>query len=211
MSCLKQRWKAVEESRAHAGCYDQRVEQPEADSCWEVSSSKLVEKVCCFLRKVEVSSSKLMEKVCCFLWKVGQHLAFSKLSLIESGNCHLWAGARPMSLYIEHSLTLMNALCEFLRGKAHQYHSEEANRNACACHVPWKNCFWHVKVRTVNLLVPSVRRSHSSYLFQHVFGNNLKIRDSSEFIYNKTWKASCRPWQWHSGQWLQVLYVAIHI
>ena len=36
-----------------------------------------------------------------------------------------------MSLYIEPSLTLMKALCEFLRGKAHQYHSEEAKRNAC--------------------------------------------------------------------------------
>ena len=38
-------------------------------------------------------------------------------------------------------INLMNALCEFLRGKAHQYHSEEAKRNAWACHVPLKNCF----------------------------------------------------------------------
>ena len=63
-------------------------------------------------------------------------------------------------------VNLMNALCDFLRGKAHQYHSEEAKRNASACHVPWKNWFWHVRVRTVNLLIPSVRRSHSSYFFQ---------------------------------------------
>ena len=35
------------------------------------------------------------------------------------------------------------------RGKAHQYHSEEAKRNASACHVPWKNWFSYVRVRTV--------------------------------------------------------------
>ena len=33
-------------------------------------------------------------------------------------------------------INLMNGLNEFLRGKAHQYHSEEAKRNARACHVP---------------------------------------------------------------------------
>ena len=65
-------------------------------------------------------------------------------------------------------INLMKLRNEFLRGKAHQYHSEEAKRNARACHVPWKNCFWHVRVRTVNLLVPSVRRYHSSYLFQQL-------------------------------------------
>ena len=33
-------------------------------------------------------------------------------------------------------INLMKLLNEFLRGKAHQYHSEEAKRNARACHVP---------------------------------------------------------------------------
>ena len=50
-----------------------------------------------------------------------------------------------------------------------------------------------------------------TFPLEHFAPTNWKWSDFSMFIYNKTWKASRRPWQWHSGQWLQVMYVPIHI
>ena len=42
----------------------------------------------------------------------------------------------PYASVLRRFIKLMNRPNEFLRGKAHQYHSEEAKRNASACHVP---------------------------------------------------------------------------
>jgi hypothetical protein len=43
-----------------------------------------------------------------------------------------------------------------------------SKKNARACHGPGKNNFCSARVRTENLLIPNVRRSHSSTLLQRL-------------------------------------------
>ena len=97
---------------------------------------------------------------------------------------------RPVAVSAHNKTLKFNEVAEWIPLRQGAPVSFGRRKKKCTClPCPLQKLLWHVAICS----------------------NNLKIRDSSEFIYNKTWKASCRPWQWRSGQWLQVLYVAIHI